>query len=121
MENMKKSDKIEPTNQELYSAIIGNRAAMIFGKDFSVLNYGENYGNILNGGKRLIRISGSKKSFEFSADEKEIPNNLYFNTKPPYLKLSEASHVNNLQSFYTSFSLDQLVEILQKKGIKFEE
>lgn len=105
--------------EDLYHAMVNKPARSVFGKDFNALNYGKTYSMTFNGKERLIIISGDARSYMSSTPERGFPDNAEFSVRGPRIPIREASHVTDCKSIRSEISLDEFVELLRDKGMRF--
>lgn len=110
----------EPSEDEVYGALTGDKSAFVHGPDFFALNYGPRYPG---GGYRWVSISGDKVSYEAITEASDFPKKLAFRVREPLIAIVNASHIDDMYPIRqrTKLSLETVVKILRDRGVVFEE
>ena len=105
---------------QVYDKLIAPEPHWINGSDFFGLNYGSHY-STLRGNNRKIGLSGGGASYLCVVPENWFPQNAVFHKMEPHMALTEATHVGTFEQGFTGSNLEELVQCLKEKCIKFEE
>lgn len=110
----KDSSRVETS--KIYDLLVGKRGVMILGKDFMMVNYGNDF--YLK--DRTIIISGSTKSYESFSPKKDFPANVLFKEEGAHLAAVNVSHIEDCLYRNSDLDFDGLIKLLKTRGMKFE-
>ena len=106
---------------DAYALLTHPSPHVIDGRDFTAWNYGQRYGNVMQGGARKIVISGNDRSYVAYTPQEDFPRNISFRLEGPYFPASEASHITErITASKIDCGLDELVAELAAHGVRFE-
>lgn len=120
---MKNKTKIIDNTDVLYSFLTNDAPCFIEGRDFMACNYGKRYAREAYKDHRMIVLSGEKASYKSITAPGEFPKRIVFeNLNTPYTGIVNMSHIlDDIAEVNTSLTLENLIDSLQKKGMKFEK
>jgi hypothetical protein len=111
----------ENERNDIYDAIVGDRACLIRGSNFELLNCGSEYCNRVFNGCRKIVISGEAYSLFSVSERGKFPSDMAFGITAPRIPLLDLTKVGRFGFIAKdSMSMDDLEELLKEKGAKFE-